>query len=184
MMGGLCCWMSSHTTFETTTSTSQLRNHDAFLKQQQQKDSGLRAMTDGSSISLDDLAPPRTARTSNILLTTLCVNKCHDTTASPTNGSGVDDASGSGCRHYQTPMNACFHGPALFPNDPSWNATNVDILDTPLNTTHFQRDFYPHTSTIRCQGTPTDGFVLPYHECVGPFGPPRPWGIFQLLSSW
>lgn len=27
-----------------------------------------------------------------------------------------------------------------------------------------------------------DDFVLPYHICVGPFGAPRPWGIFELVA--
>ena len=29
----------------------------------------------------------------------------------------------------------------------------------------------------------TDKYVLPLDACVGPFGPPRPWGTFQLLKD-
>lgn len=28
-----------------------------------------------------------------------------------------------------------------------------------------------------------DSFVLPFDVCVGPFGPPRPWGKFTLLDE-
>jgi hypothetical protein len=28
-----------------------------------------------------------------------------------------------------------------------------------------------------------DSFILPFDACVGPFGPPRPWGWFELVSS-
>jgi hypothetical protein len=107
------------------------------------------------------------APTTLFLLTTLCGDKCN-----------------SHCRHYQTRLNTCFHGASLFPGDPSWN-TSASILDSPINYSHFQRDFYDHgtsRSDHPCQGPPTDGFTLPYDICVGPFGAPRPWGTFQLLA--
>ena len=28
-----------------------------------------------------------------------------------------------------------------------------------------------------------DYFVLPFDKCVGPFGPPRPWGKFTLVQD-
>lgn len=28
-----------------------------------------------------------------------------------------------------------------------------------------------------------DYFILPFDECVGPFGPPRPWGKFTLVQN-
>ncbi|CAB9504938.1 expressed unknown protein [Seminavis robusta] len=111
-----------------------------------------------------------TDHTSALLLTTtLCEDKCQ-----------------SHCREYQTPFYQCFQGAALFPNDPSWNATGY-ILDFPLNHSHFQRQFFDTTNTYpttllvvsACQGTPTDEFVLPFRTCVGPFGKPRPWGTFD-----
>ncbi len=45
-----------------------------------------------------------------------------------------------------------------------------------------------------CRGNPSgsgddddggeeDAFVLPFDVCVGPFGPPRPWGTFTLLDE-
>ena len=105
------------------------------------------------------------SKTTIILVTTLCRDKCQ-----------------SGCRHYQTPLQKCFRGATLFPGDPSWNST-YDILDTPLNASYFRRDFYD--SGNRCQGEPSDNgsFELPYQVCVGPFGKPRPWGTFQILSA-
>lgn len=102
----------------------------------------------------------------SFLLTTLCGDKCK-----------------RHCRQYQTPLLTCFQGASLFPDDPSWN-TSASIFDSPINATHFQRDFYEHGSSCDhpCHGPPTDGFTLPYHTCVGPFGAPRPWGTFQILS--
>lgn len=97
-----------------------------------------------------------------ILLTKLCVDKCE-----------------TECRHYQTPFETCFHGAALFPDDPSWNST-VDIIDKTMNATHFRRTF--HEPGDSCRGQPSDDFILPFQVCVGPFGKPRPWGVFQLLS--
>ena len=35
-----------------------------------------------------------------------------------------------------------------------------------------------------CDGTSMEednSFILPFDDCVGPFGPPRPWGKFTLL---
>jgi hypothetical protein len=32
-----------------------------------------------------------------------------------------------------------------------------------------------------CQGNVTDHFVVPIHQCIGPFGPPRPWGTLSLV---
>lgn len=35
-------------------------------------------------------------------------------------------------------------------------------------------------------GDPTqdeDSFILPFDACVGPFGPPLPWGKFTLLDQ-
>ena len=29
-----------------------------------------------------------------------------------------------------------------------------------------------------------DSFVIPFDACVGPFGPPRPWGKFTLLDDY
>ncbi len=28
-----------------------------------------------------------------------------------------------------------------------------------------------------------DSFTLPFDTCVGPFGPPRPWGKFTLVDD-
>lgn len=38
------------------------------------------------------------------------------------------------------------------------------------------------TNFIR-QDEDDDSFILPIDACVGPFGPPRPWGKFSLIHK-
>mmetsp|Transcript_18817 Transcript_18817/g.52309 ORF Transcript_18817/g.52309 Transcript_18817/m.52309 type:complete len:84 (+) Transcript_18817:2-253(+) len=45
----------------------------------------------------------------------------------------------------------------------------------------FHRYLYA-TDDVLCKSDPTDVFILPLDICVGPFGEPRPWGEFHLLS--
>lgn len=98
-----------------------------------------------------------------ILETVLCVDKCV-----------------SGCKAYTTPIGLCFNGQQFFPEDPSWSG--FDILDELIDEASIQRSFYA-TSNGTCGGQPTDGFVLPLNECVGPWGEPRPWGTLILLQA-
>jgi hypothetical protein len=82
------------------------------------------------------------------------------------------------CLFYETPVVECYNGQALFPDDPSWGP--YDIMDDLLNDTSFVRRFYSSTDGS-CRDE-TDLFELPFDECVGPFGQPRPWGIFEVMQ--
>lgn len=88
------------------------------------------------------------------------------------------------CISYLTPLNQqCYNGQALFPNDSSWG--DFDIQDTAAwdnaDPQNFERRFYA-TKDGSCQGVATDFYVLPLHECLGPFGKPRPWGSFSFAE--
>ena len=77
------------------------------------------------------------------------------------------------CKTYSVPLDHCFAPPKLFPGDPQWG--NENILDH-CNATHLSRSFFAEDDTACSRRT--DGFVVPVNECIGPFGVPRPWGIF------
>lgn len=99
--------------------------------------------------------------------------------------SCTDDATEltQGCQAYITPLNTCYNAQVLFPNDDTWG--KIDIYDTMIMR-DVKRVFYESTDGS-CVGKENDGdvvedyFMLPLDECVGPFGPPRPWGKFSLL---
>jgi hypothetical protein len=99
---------------------------------------------------------------------TLCDGKC----------------KGSCCKTYMTPLHQCYSSERLFPNDPSWSGK--DVFDTV--TCHQQtltRTIFQASTDGSCQVSDQDDdqFRIPLNECVGPFGPPRPWGTFQLLTT-
>ena len=91
---------------------------------------------------------------------TLCNDHCHS-----------DD-----CLSYAVPLGECFSPPQLWPGDPQWG--EHDVLDACVNATHFSRTFY--ASLDASCARETGGFVLPLRECIGPFGKPRPWGVFNM----
>jgi hypothetical protein len=83
------------------------------------------------------------------------------------------------CVRYNTPVAICYNGQSLFPNDPSWGG--FDVKDDVLDDHSFSRKFYnSEDGTCREQ---TDEFTLPFNECIGPFGQPRPWGTFTLIRT-
>jgi hypothetical protein len=82
------------------------------------------------------------------------------------------------CITYETPVSECYNAQFLFPDDPSWGP--YDVKDDLLDNLNFARKIY--SSTDRRCGDQTDYFELPFNECVGPFGPPRPWGTFELIK--
>lgn len=103
---------------------------------------------------------------------TLLCDSCHDDATELTQG----------CVAYITPLNTCYNAQVLFPNDDTWG--KIDIYDTMIMR-DVKRIFYESTDGS-CIGRENDGvvedyFMLPLDECVGPFGPPRPWGKFTLL---
>ncbi|KAL3827454.1 hypothetical protein ACHAXA_003188 [Cyclostephanos tholiformis] len=93
------------------------------------------------------------------------------------------DENTPGCRVYVTPMNACYNAGVLFPGDGSWG--DYDVYDEMVMKS-IKRTFYPSMDGS-CAGrggrelVDDDTFILPLDVCVGPFGPPRPWGKFTLL---
>ena len=96
---------------------------------------------------------------------TLCADKC------------VDD----NCIDYITPINECFSSTRLFPNDPSWSGKDVrDIISS--QTQILVRTIFD-TENGTCYGSGNDLFRIPLNECVGPFGRPRPWGIFRIIQG-
>merc|ERR1719272_2140380 len=76
---------------------------------------------------------------------------------------------------YLIPLEQCFSPAQLFPKDPQWGTS--DTLDS-CNRSHITRQFFG-TVDGTCKGPVTSSFTLPLHECVGPFGKPRPWGSFS-----
>lgn len=85
-----------------------------------------------------------------------------------------------------TPLDECFNGQSLFPQDPSWG--DVNILDVLWNKETLRRRMYS-TSTTRSGSSNcpndavSDDFMIPLNECVGPFGEPRPWGTFTVVNN-
>ena len=90
-----------------------------------------------------------------------------------------DFCGGADCVSYDVPLGTCFSPRKLWPNDPSWG--EYDVRDTCVNETHFQRAFFD--STDASCGRESSSYVLPLHECIGPFGKPRPWGIFNMSCN-
>lgn len=108
------------------------------------------------------------------------------------------------CKLYETPLNKCYNGQDMFPGDPSWG--KYDVLDTYLcrgivsvgtvlvagralgargvddsPCTSFTRTFYASKGST-CQDK-TDSFdSVPLKECIGPFGEPKPWGLFSVVG--
>jgi hypothetical protein len=97
------------------------------------------------------------------LETVLCIDKCV-----------------SGCIAYATPVGECFNAQQFFPNDPSWS--EFDIFDELIGKASIKRSFFT-SSNGTCVGQPTDEFVLPLNQCIGPWGEPRPWGSLILLHE-
>jgi hypothetical protein len=84
------------------------------------------------------------------------------------------------CKTYITPVDECFSSATLFPDDPSWSG--LDVYDR-LVGDELLRTIY-HTADGSC--TPSDNddrFQIDLNTCVGPFGRPRPWGIFSILPT-
>mmetsp|Transcript_26447 Transcript_26447/g.57957 ORF Transcript_26447/g.57957 Transcript_26447/m.57957 type:complete len:167 (+) Transcript_26447:91-591(+) len=97
----------------------------------------------------------------------------------------ADKCAGENSKTYITPTNKCYSSTLLFPNDPS--RSGKDVYDTTIvdpqtpKQTMLIRTFYD-TEDGTCRGA-GDVFRIPLNECVGPFGKPRPWGIFRLVQQ-
>eukprot|EP00617_Octactis_speculum_P027391 CAMPEP_0185762462 /NCGR_PEP_ID=MMETSP1174-20130828/21431_1 /TAXON_ID=35687 /ORGANISM="Dictyocha speculum, Strain CCMP1381" /LENGTH=103 /DNA_ID=CAMNT_0028444149 /DNA_START=13 /DNA_END=324 /DNA_ORIENTATION=+ len=76
---------------------------------------------------------------------------------------------------FDVPVGRCFSPTIEFPDDSdSWG--EFDILDE-CDRFSLTRNFYA-SSDASCTNV-TDSYVLRYNTCLGPFSPPRPWGVFQ-----
>ena len=127
----------------------------------------LRSSTTGVDPSADDVNTA-TAKHQSLNMT-ICTGKC------------VGD-----CKTYITPLNKCYSSGKLFPNDPSWSG--LDISDrTIFDDTMLLRTIYAHSSNGSCLPSKDDDdddrFQIDLNVCVGPFGKPRPWGIFSIVQD-
>ena len=108
---------------------------------------------------------------------------------------GCSDA----CQSYVTPINKCYNGQELFPDDPSWG--EYDVLDmyaclegvyggdggcttsADLNgPSSFKRTFFASQGSS-CSEQTDEFDEVPLDECIGPFGDPRPWGRFEIAAK-
>lgn len=126
----------------------------------------LEAASEPASLSS---TPPNQQR---FVKTSMCTTKCE-----------ADGGDGD-CVEYTTPLNECFNGQKLFPGDESWSG--VDMHDE-MAMRSMKRTFYDTTDGscggIAGEEAVDDQFILPFGDCVGPFGPPRPWGSFTLVDG-
>lgn len=109
---------------------------------------------------------------------------------------------------YVTPINRCYNGKKIiriFGEEPSItddfatasiNGKNVklknpygenDILDELIKQNDeiigIKRSFFQSKNTT-CTGGISDSFPnIPTDTCVGPFGPPKPWGILNVMNQ-
>ena len=108
---------------------------------------------------------------------------------------------------YVTPINKCYNGKemGMLGEDSSIvnnfaatliNGKNVklknpygenDILDELIKENDeiigIKRSFF-HSKNTTCTGGITDSFPnIPIDICVGPFGPPKPWGILNVINQ-
>ena len=79
------------------------------------------------------------------------------------------------CKAYLTPIGTCYRPSILFPHDEQWGI--ADVHDScSEDGKKVTRSFYDSTDGT-CKNQ-TDAFTIDTSACVGPFGRPRPAGIF------
>ena len=101
---------------------------------------------------------------------TLCLN------CSNTDGCASDDDS----LEFEVPVSTCFSPTELYPDSGDvWG--EFDILDE-CNERGVKRVIYDSKNGT-CLGDITDTYILQYDKCLGPFGAPRPWGVFECSES-
>lgn len=77
---------------------------------------------------------------------------------------------------FVVPTGSCYSPTKLFPDDADvWG--EGDIRDV-CHDLFIERSFFGSVDGS-CQGEPTDVYKLEYDTCLGPFGAPRPWGVFS-----
>ena len=131
-----------------------------------------------------------------LLNTTMCSTKCgEDSSAAVVS----DDNKEKDCQTYLTPIRTCYSSSKLFPEDPSWSgydmfdvvvptSTNT-VVSTPQNNNTagtillLVRTIYSTTNGTCVPSSQDVVFRLELQQCVGPFGRPRPWGIFSMAET-
>jgi hypothetical protein len=80
---------------------------------------------------------------------------------------------------YQNRSTPCISPPNAWPGDNQWGP--YDFQDeVVLAATHLKRRFFSSLNGT-CINV-TDHFLLPLQQCLGPFGKPRPTGIFGIVG--
>eukprot|EP00929_Paragymnodinium_shiwhaense_P113081 TRINITY_DN81349_c0_g1_i1.p2 TRINITY_DN81349_c0_g1~~TRINITY_DN81349_c0_g1_i1.p2 ORF type:complete len:169 (-),score=16.60 TRINITY_DN81349_c0_g1_i1:296-802(-) len=126
------------------------------------------------ALALSTLLLQNVAAESKAETMTLCMNCTHATeggvAASCT--SADDDPE-----VFHPPLDTCFNPRKLWPASKSeaWGAS--DVLDQCNAGVSVLRTFYDSTDGS-CSGI-RDTYTLPLGVCLGPFGAPRPWGVFE-----
>lgn len=92
----------------------------------------------------------------------------------------TDKCGGADEKAYVTPLDVCYSPAQLFPRDPQWGA--YDVIDSLMPLTKRLRRAFYDTKDGSC-GKETDHFDIPLDHCVGPFGLPRPSGIFRVVGG-
>ncbi len=106
-----------------------------------------------------------------ILNTTLCGDKC------------IDD-----CMSYLTPVGKCYNGQTLFPykngneDNPFGKQDIMDLTKLASKKLGIKRIFFDSMDGS-CSEKSDEFDYIPLNKCVGPFGPPRPWGMMALVGQ-
>ena len=81
---------------------------------------------------------------------------------------------------FDVPVGKCFNPQVIFPDSGEvWG--KFDVLDDCGDYT-MTRKFFATTNGT-CGGNATDTYRLRYDRCLGPFGAPRPWGVFECEQN-
>ena len=141
-----------------------------------------------------------------LLNTTMCSTKCGEDSSA---AAVSDDNKEKDCQTYLTPIRTCYSSSKLFPEDPSWSGYDIfdaivhasdtrrrstrssssTVVSTQTNNTAagtsllLVRTIYQTTNGTCVPSSQDVVFRLELQQCVGPFGRPRPWGIFAVAES-
>lgn len=82
---------------------------------------------------------------------------------------------------FAVPVGTCFNPRVEFPDASGDVWGDYDVLDACGERAVTRRFFASANGT--CAGEPTDSYELEYDTCLGPFGAPRPWGVFECTRA-
>ncbi|GMH54982.1 hypothetical protein TL16_g08828 [Triparma laevis f. inornata] len=107
--------------------------------------------------------------TTGVETMTLCLN-CSNTDGCESDSSPLE---------FEVPVDTCFSPTELYPDAGDvWG--EYDILDT-CNERGVKRVIFDSKNGTCLNAT--DTYILQYDKCLGPFGAPRPWGVFECVDS-